>query len=253
MISLLGMLTGTLVVRLITTPLVTWIALLSLLVVHLTTNYLAVRAVIMTSLNRQRANIVFSNLLSSGRVLDPGEVAERERVFEADGVLRWSDDRRLGWAKIGVSLGRLLERMGTKDGKTGSVKIANGGNDLLNEQEWHCCRRDGYLLWWDKRESTAYITLGDKCEPWQQSRAWMQALMIAAAAEGIAMPGVPEKQPIEQQPILNHVKSVDEAIERAQEQAERTWQMFVVQLKRKGWDLDTAVLETRPGTRLSST
>ncbi|KAL9063398.1 MAG: hypothetical protein Q9157_008267, partial [Trypethelium eluteriae] len=252
-ISLLGMLTGTLVVRVITSPLATWIALLSLLAIHLTTNYLAVRAVTMTSLNRQRANILFSHLLVTGKVLDPGEVAEREKVFEEDGVLRWHDGRKLGSARIGVKLGTLLEKMGTRDRKTGCMKITNGGDDLLKEQEWQCCMRDNYSLWWDRRESTAYVTLGERCEPWQQLRAWMQALVLAAMAKGIAIEDKVQgkSQIAETQTVMGDGLSLEALMKRAQQRTEMSWQLYVIEMKRKGWDLDTAVLETRPGTRLS--
>ncbi|KAL9097334.1 MAG: hypothetical protein Q9165_000761 [Trypethelium subeluteriae] len=252
-ISLLGMLTGTLVVRVITSPLATWMALLSLLAIHLATNYLAVRAVTMTSLNRQRANILFSHLLVTGKVLDPGEVAEREKVFEEDGVLRWNDGRKLGRAKIGVTLGTLLEKMGARDKKTGSMKITNGGDDLLKEQEWQCCMRDNYSVWWDQRESTAYVTLGKKCEPWQQLRAWMQALVLAAMANGIAIEDKVQgkSQIAEKQIVVGNGISSGMIMKRAQQRTEMTWQLYVIEMKRKGWDLDTAVLETRPGTRLS--
>ncbi|KAL1981525.1 hypothetical protein VTN96DRAFT_2506 [Rasamsonia emersonii] len=121
-ISLLGMLAGSVVVSHVTSLPATWTALIFLIFLHLGTNYRAVRAVQMTSLNRQRANIVFSTLLSSDpgldlverqfrpdgsggkdgdstiatsasrsplRVLRPDEVAGLERIFEKDGVLRW--------------------------------------------------------------------------------------------------------------------------------------------------------------------
>lgn len=63
------MLTGSLVISHITTPITTWLTLLSLLTLHLFLNYLAVRSVQMTTLNRQRANIVFSALLGSDPAL----------------------------------------------------------------------------------------------------------------------------------------------------------------------------------------
>jgi hypothetical protein len=81
-------------------------------------NYAAVRAVQMTSLNRQRANIVFSTLLGSDKdlrdldldldqmdqdaelnpdldptqwtLLTPAQVARQECIFYPDGALRWS-------------------------------------------------------------------------------------------------------------------------------------------------------------------
>ena len=62
-ISLMGMLAGSLVVSYISSKWATWTAMIILLAIHLGTNYLAVRAVCMQTLNRQRANLVFSGLL----------------------------------------------------------------------------------------------------------------------------------------------------------------------------------------------
>ena len=104
----------------------TWIALLALLALHLSLNYAAVRAVQMTSLNRQRANIVLSSLFESDaelnlsletqsspnaakslfgqtnpqsktpqasrgtyKILTPAQVASQERIFHRDGALQW--------------------------------------------------------------------------------------------------------------------------------------------------------------------
>ncbi len=105
----------------------TWIALLTLLALHLSLNYAAVRAVQMTSLNRQRANIVLSSLFESDaklslsletqsspnaakspfaqtnpqsktpqvsqgtyKILTPAQVASQERIFHRDGALQWT-------------------------------------------------------------------------------------------------------------------------------------------------------------------
>ncbi|KAL4930630.1 RUS1 family protein [Aspergillus undulatus] len=120
-ISLIGMLVGSLVVSQITSFTATWITLIFLLSLHLSLNYAAVRSVQMTTLNRQRANIVFSMLLASdpnftsfvsnhdhegdhkplkqqageekGRqkisALTLAQVAKQERIFDAGGALRW--------------------------------------------------------------------------------------------------------------------------------------------------------------------
>ncbi|KAF7715501.1 DUF647-domain-containing protein [Penicillium ucsense] len=69
-ISLIGMLVGSVVVSHVTGFTSTWIALLCLLGLHLGMNYAAVRSVQMTSLNRQRANIVFSALFESDSKLN---------------------------------------------------------------------------------------------------------------------------------------------------------------------------------------
>src|ERR1700709_2496622 len=97
-ISLMGMLVGSFVVSHISTPWATWTAMIALLAIHLGTNYLAVRAVSMRTLNRQRANLVFSALLEDHYTVGkehvkpfptPEQISIQERVFERDGVLRW--------------------------------------------------------------------------------------------------------------------------------------------------------------------
>ncbi|KAL3463225.1 vitamin B6 photo-protection and homoeostasis-domain-containing protein [Aspergillus heterothallicus] len=128
-ISLVGMLVGSLVVSHITSFTATWLTLLALLTLHLSLNYAAVRSVQMTTLNRQRANIVFSSMLSSdasfaalqtstlsqeqsgGAVADhqtnprklrpqaqqkpllqtpsPADVSRQERIFDASSLLKW--------------------------------------------------------------------------------------------------------------------------------------------------------------------
>ncbi|KAL6235176.1 hypothetical protein BDW75DRAFT_148169 [Aspergillus navahoensis] len=121
-ISLIGMLVGSLVVSHITGFMATWLTLVFLLSMHLSLNYAAVRSVQMTTLNRQRANIVFSTLLSSdpeladvlsspnckgkrqpilkqqerghqntryAKPLTPAQVAKQERIFAAGAALKW--------------------------------------------------------------------------------------------------------------------------------------------------------------------
>ncbi|KAK3997754.1 vitamin B6 photo-protection and homoeostasis-domain-containing protein [Cladorrhinum sp. PSN332] len=80
-VSLLGMLVGSLVVRCVEDKSVVWILMVFLAGVHLAMNYHAVRAVKMRSLNRQRGTIVFREWLESGTVLNPDQVAERESIL----------------------------------------------------------------------------------------------------------------------------------------------------------------------------
>ena len=79
-ISLLGMLAGSLVVSWVTTPTTTWTVLILLLSIHLETNRRAVRAVSMRTLNRQRATMVYHHL-KRGHVPTPKDVSAEERIF----------------------------------------------------------------------------------------------------------------------------------------------------------------------------
>ena len=130
---------GSLVVSHITSYTATWISLVTLLTVHLGMNYAAVRAVQMTSLNRQRANIVFSTLLESDlphaasdtattttptptpaqanhpphwHICTPAQAAKQERIFTSRGnILKWTTAQTVstvGTCQIGLSLHQFI-------------------------------------------------------------------------------------------------------------------------------------------------
>ncbi|KAI0136745.1 vitamin B6 photo-protection and homoeostasis-domain-containing protein [Xylariales sp. AK1849] len=80
-ISLMGMLVGSLFVNMVEGQSAVWAWMLILVGIHLWTNYQAVRAVQMRSLNRQRAGIIVQEYQRSGRVLHPDQVARRERIL----------------------------------------------------------------------------------------------------------------------------------------------------------------------------
>jgi len=80
-VSLLGMLVGSLVVRMVEDKQVVWMLMMVLAGAHLLMNYRAVRCVRMRSLNRQRATIVFREWLNHSTILTPGQVAQRESIL----------------------------------------------------------------------------------------------------------------------------------------------------------------------------
>lgn len=80
-VSLLGMLAGTLLVRLVEDKRAVWCWMTILVGIHLLTNYCGVRAVKMRTLNRQRATIVFREWLDTKTVLSPADVAKRESIL----------------------------------------------------------------------------------------------------------------------------------------------------------------------------
>lgn len=80
-ISLLGMLVGSVFVNFVEGRAAVWSWMIFLLGIHLWTNYQAVRSVQMRSLNRQRVCIVAGEYQRSNRVLHPAEVAKKERIL----------------------------------------------------------------------------------------------------------------------------------------------------------------------------
>lgn len=80
-ISLLGMLAGTLFVKVVEGKQAVWAWMVILVCIHLAMNYRAVCSVKMRSLNRQRATIVFREWLETNTVLTPSQVSKRESIL----------------------------------------------------------------------------------------------------------------------------------------------------------------------------
>lgn len=168
-ISLMGMLAGSIVVGAVTGEgLQMWTTVLFLLAIHLWTNYQAVSHVVMVVLSRQRANIVFSDIVNalpdiertaktdvhsaesvSRLILSPTKVAAKERILEPDGLLRWYNPGRrndvilghadfVGFDKLvrampaSISLGSVFEACESKEsGYVLYYGAASGGNPFL--------------------------------------------------------------------------------------------------------------------------
>lgn len=80
-VGLVGLLVGSLVVKYIQGHQSVVMLMSALVLGHLWVNYQAVCSVHMTTLNRQRATILFAEYLRSERVLSPREVAQRENIL----------------------------------------------------------------------------------------------------------------------------------------------------------------------------
>lgn len=241
-ISLLGMLAGSVVVSWVTTPMATWATLMALLSMHLATNYAAVKAVSMSALNRQRANIVFSQLLDTEhpRVLDPKEVSTQECVFERDGVLRYGTGV-LGHCRIGVSLRSLLRGMtNASRSKTGAFKdLPIKLPDILE-----VFAHEGYILWLDETHTReVLIVLKKDCTAQDQLKAWLHALILVRLRSQD-----PPSAFIKGEHVGVQVQRLGDLIHTLQ-QSNEVFNKHASALRRAGWELDTAALETRAGVR----
>ncbi|KAH8730137.1 vitamin B6 photo-protection and homoeostasis-domain-containing protein [Phaeosphaeriaceae sp. PMI808] len=242
-ISLLGMLAGSVVVSWVTTPITTWTVLIGLLAIHLGTNYSAVRAVSMRCLNRQRANIVISNILQHGVLLSPADVSQRERVFEKDGVLRWADDAILGHCRIGVPLDLLLSRMGQRYKHTGSLSLRNVNMSELMD----VFANEAYILWYADTDDEVLIALKEGCTPLDQLKAWAHALVLSHRVRS----KVPDSE-LESSDAGPEQRRLAE-IRQTSEEASELFAKYTTVLEQKGWDTNVAVLEVRAGIRAQIT
>lgn len=248
-ISLLGMLAGSLVVSWVTTPMATWATLVALLSIHLGTNYAAVKAVSMTSLNRQRANIVFNHMLSSEgsptpTILSPKEVSEQERVFERDGVLRLNG-KVLGYCRMGVGMQTLLRRINVSNPTTSGALIAMPFKvaDLLD-----IFASEKYILWLQdspdssERSREVLIVLKKDCSALDQLKAWIHALLIVYRANSKGTAAVSKANKAYAEPRLEELYITLGS-------RSDLFDQYIPSLTSQGWDLNVAALETRAGVR----
>ncbi|KAK4991797.1 hypothetical protein LTR50_001614 [Elasticomyces elasticus] len=238
-ISLLGMLAGSVVVSWVTTPLSTWTTLVLLLAIHLGTNHAAVRAVSMDTLNRQRANIVCSHMLARQTVLTPRQVSRVERIFERDGVLRWCDGEVLGYCRIGVSFGTLLGCFGRAHDKTRSRHVSSAPLSALLD----VFDKEPYIMWFDLPAGTAYIVLRQGCSPQSQIEAWCHALLVARNLSGADKTGA-DAELASEETCIGTIRDTLPAVHAALE-------TYGPRLRDVGWNLDVASLETHSGCRVS--
>jgi hypothetical protein len=249
------MLAGSLVVGHITTKWATWTSMICLLAIHLGTNYLAVRAVSMRTLNRQRANIVFSRLfldLSNRdgieevgktsttplRILTPQEVSIQERIFERDGILRSSFHRKkgVGYCEIGVSLKdilKLFDQTPSGPGKSTSPPISDF-HKLLD-----IYKDDDYIMMWDQgslREQRFLIAIKEGAGNQALLSAWMHALYHAEWWDHDRPDGETRIETLQR-------------IKLFVQQMQERYSLFE-ELRKAGWDIETGALETKSGTRM---
>ena len=247
-ISLLGMVAGSAVVSMVTTPIATWTTLMLLLSVHLGMNYRAVRAVSMRSLNRQRANIVFAHLLFHDKVLTPSQVSLQERIFEGDGLMRTVTGDVMGRCRIGVSFRELVENIENNSASSGSTASIKVGSDYLNRLlDIFKSDRARYIIWVDAEAARCWIVLRQGLSVCEQIKAWY------AAYAAMRMLLTENGQHVTRDSRLIGVETADRTLgvlKRAQSDVESQFDLIEQRLRQAGWDLDTAALETHSGTRI---
>ena len=185
----------------------------------------------MDTINRQRANILFSNILASSRVLTPREVSRQERVFERDGILRWNGARAVGWAKIGVSLKAMLALISSSHSATQTYKNSPEAFARL----LFVFERESFLVWMSNED--VYIVLKEKASSESQLKAWALALWVAHRAH--------------QDPTaMSSDETLMQLLTSSLGELTSRWYADVAALKAAGWQVDTASLETASARRI---
>lgn len=263
-------------VRHITSTWATWVSLTLLLALHLGTNYMAVTSVALRTLNRQRANIVFSRLsdinsttttttTTGGVMVTPGRAARLERIFERDGVLRWGESEVLGFARIGATFSELAASFhgaiasGGDGARGGGFPTVGGGGHsrgglfpssrptITIHDIAKVFRNEKHLLWYDARKREVTICLKNDITSEEQLKAWVHALFVAKKIRH-HNDNNSEKKLSLSSPLTN--EEILGVIETTLFDLGMSFATTVGQLRAVGWDLGTAALETKPGYRV---
>ncbi|KAK4184139.1 vitamin B6 photo-protection and homoeostasis-domain-containing protein [Podospora australis] len=225
-VSLLGMLVGSLVVKLVEDKATVWILMVLLAGAHLATNYKAVRSVRMRTLNRQRATIVFKEWLDNpGTILSPAQVAERESIlFKTRGNLSSKTGEYTGFCSF-ANYGEL--KTWNKRGYH-RYEIETAGYFM---GVWH---RGGYFYF-----KIALKETRDK-KGQQALEAWFDAVNHAYHFDSFFAQKDHDHHELESQQRLLPLGHVS---------TEQKENIFAA-LEKAGWDLDTNALETRLPVRV---
>ncbi|KAJ6786242.1 hypothetical protein PWT90_04914 [Aphanocladium album] len=221
-VGLIGLLVGTIVVKMIEDHRSVVYLMILLVFGHLWMNYLGVRSVQMTNLNRQRATILFQEYLQTGKVLSPAEVSQREYIILWSPSISNRHGQRVAKIELAKSFGQAMSS------SSGQVKLLDG---------------DRYSI--TVAPTTAYnstmirILLWDNMQPKQAIMAWFEAVEMA---------WIMDKQtgftPKLERIFSNERDVVDGYVKHFG--VKGLWDAMM----EKGWDLTTQSLETAAPVRL---
>jgi Vitamin B6 photo-protection and homoeostasis len=224
---------GSFVVSRVTTQIATWSLLLILLAIHLSTNYLAVSAVAMTSLNRQRANLVYSQFRAKGVVQTPAQVAKLERIFTAGSSLHGIGRVPLGACEIGVRVDRLFQVSSANGLVTPStrriMKAFSGEKYILcfSTRSGHVSTYQGYSI---------FLVKGST--PSDHLKAWIHAMELAHLVN-------------EEGPLQVHSDHSVDLLVGSLRKVNNIFPALWQELTKAGWNVENPALLTRPSYRIS--
>jgi hypothetical protein len=163
-VGLIGLLVGTLVVKMVEDPIRVVLLMIMFVNSHLTTNYIGVRSVCMETLNRQRATIVFEEYLRSGKVLTPEQVAKRENIIFWNPIMRNLHRKKVVHVEFAESYSHAMSCSDPHD----KLIIVDG----INHTRFICSRVPG-------RVTPIKLLLWVGAQPIDAIRAWFAAMEVA--------------------------------------------------------------------------
>jgi len=178
-IGLSGMLLGTLLIPYVNTRASTYMILFVLVGAHLFLNYLAVRSVVLRTLNRQRACILWTSFKAPNgelnkRALSPTTVASKEALFGSPCSLRDASTRKtrtIGRCVLGTSLRHVTTQC--------AMEHIASALHVFEHERYTIFITCGNKRTMRRANTTALVCFKDGYLPKDQLQAWIHAIEIA--------------------------------------------------------------------------
>ncbi|KIX94894.1 uncharacterized protein Z520_09203 [Fonsecaea multimorphosa CBS 102226] len=183
-VSLVGMWAGGLLVSKVQGTFETWCCLIPLLAMHLWANWKAVKSVRLTSLNKDRATMLFSALLQ-GRVKGLNEIGEEEPILGLGKILRAFTDQNA--FQVGVSVNKFLQHL--PGDVNNSPRKYNHFAQLLS-----VFQGEDYLLWYDVQSNQGFVLLKESAKGDTQAKALCHLLRISMQLKATTKPAILSQQ-----------------------------------------------------------
>lgn len=211
-VGLIGLLAGTIVVKLVEDRTAVFCLMVALVLGHLYVNYLGVRCVSLGVLNRQRASLVFAHWLRRGEALTPAQVSAQESILSWSPYVSNSRGQWKGIVHFAKDYSDFME----------------SGHDFFIYEEEYCKISTRRLPHQDTLYAKILINVGAR--PVEVIRAWFMAMEIIWGDKG-----EDGKEAWESQTRANHLFLYKDSA-------------LMTHLEDAGWDLDTSAME--PGNAL---
>lgn len=220
-VGLMGLLIGTVVVRVVEDQTSVVYLMIVLVLAHLAMNYLGVRYVQMDVLNRQRATILFQEYLRSGKIMTPAQVAHEENILFWSPVMVDENGKRVARIEIAESYGE-------------AMKTAVNGRIVDGQMHTKFIGKvvKGYV-------TPIKILLWHKCSAEDALQAWFEAVELAWSGPSLEL-------------VKTKSDGFDDEEKKEEEDEFRAHSVaFWDSLERAGWKLDSQSLETGVPVRLN--
>ncbi|XP_026871518.2 RUS1 family protein C16orf58 homolog [Electrophorus electricus] len=207
LVNLAGLLVSLVLIPLVTdNPTLTFILFFLFTILHLFTNYKAVRSVVMETLNEARLSIVLHRYLLDGRILSPADANQKEPVF--------LEFKRKVPIKLGVRLGEVI-----KDFQELQLVLRNTTKAyLIGIQNGRVC-----------------VCLGTDASVHEEIMAACQALCLNTVLHLSPQSGALAQ--------LSKTKDPWELVSESQKLIDQMFQPFITGLERAGWQTDRTLLD----------